>query len=282
MDTAKEELQSTNEELNTVNDELQGRNEELSRVNSDLTNLLASVQIAMVMVSSDLKIRRFTPLAEKLLNLIPGDVGRSIGSIQPNINCPNLEKLLTECIDTMSFKELEVQDGEGKWYGMHIRPYKDIENRIDGGVLTLFDIDAAHRLQQTELAAANTSAKVMREARDYAEAIINTVRHPLVALSADLTIKSVNKAFCEAFGVSPQEVKDQPLSKLGRGQWNIPDLQQALTRISQGHDTVEEIQIEHTFPDSGLRRFAINARRIIWGDPRETLILLAMEDVTKS
>src|SRR5204862_6962531 len=79
LDTAKEELQSTNEELNTVNEELHGRNEEISRVNADLVNLLASVQIAIVMVTSDLRIRRFTPVAEKLFNLIPADLGRPIG-----------------------------------------------------------------------------------------------------------------------------------------------------------------------------------------------------------
>ena len=93
LDTAKEELQSTNEELNTLNEELHGRNEELSRVNSDLVNLLASVQIAIVIISSDLRIRRFTPMAEKVLNLIPGDLDRPIGHIKPNIDCPDLEQL---------------------------------------------------------------------------------------------------------------------------------------------------------------------------------------------
>ena len=87
LDTAKEELQSTNEELNTVNDELQARNEELSRANSDLLNLLSSVQIAVVMVTSDLRIRRFTPMAEKVLNLIPGDVGRPDRRYQAQHRC---------------------------------------------------------------------------------------------------------------------------------------------------------------------------------------------------
>src|SRR5262249_60347924 len=93
LDTAKEELQSTNEELNTVNEELNARNEELSRVNSDLVNLLASVQIAIVIVASNLRIRRFTPMAERMLNLIPSDIGRPIGHIKPNIDCPDLEQM---------------------------------------------------------------------------------------------------------------------------------------------------------------------------------------------
>ena len=109
LDTAKEELQSTNEELNTVNEELHGRNEELSRVNSDLVNLLASVQIAIVIVASDLRIRRFTPMAEKVLNLIPGDLDRPIGHIKPNIDCPDLEQLIAEAIDTVAPVEREVR-----------------------------------------------------------------------------------------------------------------------------------------------------------------------------
>src|SRR5204863_504598 len=89
LDTAKEELQSTNEELNTVNEELHARNDELARINSDLVNLLHGVQMAIVIVAGDLRIRRFTPMAEKILNLIPSDVGRPISQIKPNIHCPD-------------------------------------------------------------------------------------------------------------------------------------------------------------------------------------------------
>lgn len=139
LDTAKEELQSTNEELNTVNEELQGRNEELMHVNSDLVNLLASVHIAIVMVAADLRIRRFTPMAEKVLNLIPTDIGRPISDIKPNIDCGDLEKLITEAIDTVTIQEREVQDRHGNRFSLRIRPYKNVENRIDGAVLALFD-----------------------------------------------------------------------------------------------------------------------------------------------
>src|SRR5207253_1196200 len=99
LDTAKEELQSTNEELNTVNEELHGRNEELSLVNSDLLNLLSSVQVPLVIVESDLRIRRFTPMAERVLNLIPSDVGRPIGHIKPNIECPDLEDRVRRAVE---------------------------------------------------------------------------------------------------------------------------------------------------------------------------------------
>jgi two-component system CheB/CheR fusion protein len=141
METAKEELQATNEELTTVNEELQNRNAELTLANSDLTNLIGSVDIVVLMLRTDLRIRRCTSAAQKLLNLIPGDAGRPFSDIQSNIGDSNLNQLITEVIDTMIVKEQEVQDVDGRWYSMRIRPYKTIDNRIEGAVLVLVDID---------------------------------------------------------------------------------------------------------------------------------------------
>ncbi|HXT21750.1 MAG TPA: PAS domain-containing protein, partial [Thermoanaerobaculia bacterium] len=121
LDTAKEELQSTNEELHTLNEELQGRNEELARVNSDLVNLLGSMQMAIVMVDNDLRIRRFTPTAERVLNLLANDVGRPIGHIKPNIECPNLEELIQRAIGEVTTIEREVRGRDEGWYQLRIR-----------------------------------------------------------------------------------------------------------------------------------------------------------------
>ncbi|HZM93105.1 MAG TPA: chemotaxis protein CheB [Vicinamibacterales bacterium] len=162
LDTAKEELQSTNEELNTVNEELQGRNDELSRVNGDLLNLLASVQIAIVIVGSDMRIRRFTPMAERVLNLIPGDVDRFIGHINPNIEGASLEQLIAECIDTISMVEREVQDRQGRWYALRVRPYRSLDNKIDGAVLALFDIDAPKRYEASVRSATALAQTILR------------------------------------------------------------------------------------------------------------------------
>jgi two-component system CheB/CheR fusion protein len=141
LDTAKEELQSTNEELNTVNDELHGRNEELTRINADLLNLLATVQIAIVIVSRDLRIRRFTPMAEKVFNLIPTDIGRPLSQISPNIVSPELLTMIAEVIDSVTPVERTVKDNDGKAYSLRIRPYKGADNRIEGAVIALFDLE---------------------------------------------------------------------------------------------------------------------------------------------
>jgi two-component system CheB/CheR fusion protein len=141
METAKEELQSTNEELTTVNDELQSRNEETTQLNNDLLNVLRGVEIPIIILGSELQIRRFNDAAARLLNLIPSDAGRPLGNIRTNIDIPDLEQMLIDTINTLSVKEREVRDTEGRWYSLTIRPYKTADNRIDGALMTLVDIN---------------------------------------------------------------------------------------------------------------------------------------------
>src|SRR5262249_40638407 len=132
LQTAKEEAQSANEELATVNDELRHRNVELARVNDDLVNLLTGVNIPIVMVSRDLRVRRFTPLAEKMFNLIPSDVGRPIDNIKPDLKITDLSDRISRVIDTLLPHESEVQDLGGRWYSIRIRPYVTLDRKIDG------------------------------------------------------------------------------------------------------------------------------------------------------
>jgi two-component system CheB/CheR fusion protein len=141
LETAKEELQSTNEELTTLNEELQNRNAELSMSNNDMVNLLSNVSLPVVMVGDDLRIRRFTPLAEKLMNFYPTDIGRRLAEIRPNLVGVDLDGIVRNTIETAAPHELEVQ-AEHDRYLMRVRPYKTWNNRIEGAVITFLDIDA--------------------------------------------------------------------------------------------------------------------------------------------
>lgn len=168
LETAKEELQSANEELATVNEELENRNQELARANNDLTNLVSSVNLPILMLGSDLCIRQFTPPTEKLLNLIHSDVGRPIGNIKPNIQILNLETEVLRVIDSMSTQSLELQDNQGHWYSVRIRPYKTLDKRIDGAVLTFIDIDGIKDVEaaQQALEQEKRLATVVRDSND--------------------------------------------------------------------------------------------------------------------
>lgn len=269
LDTAKEELQSTNEELNTVNEELHGRNDELGRINSDLVNLLNGIRIAIVIVANDLRIRRFTPMAERVLNLIPGDIGRPIGQIKPDIDCPDLEQLITEAIDSVSVQNREVQDAQGRWFALTIRPYKNLDNRIDGAVLSLFDIDEVRR-HETQAA----------EAREYAETILKTVHDAVLVVDGEMRIQGVSDAFCKHFHVSKSELENGLLHEVCHGQWNIPKLSELVSDVQQSRIFVEDVEFKHEFPGLSLRTIRVNARRAGGVRKPNAFILLAMDDVT--
>ena len=266
METAKEELQSSNEELTTLNEELQNRNTELSMLNNDLNNLVNSINIPVVMLSRDLRVRRYTPLAEKVLNLIPTDIGRPITDLKPNIDIPNLESLVAESVDTMSLKELEVQDRYGHWYSLRIRPYKTAENVIEGAVLALMDIDSL-------------KAEV-NELHIYSESIVETVREPFIVLDGTLRVVTTNAAFYETFEVSKEETEGRFIYSLGAGQWNIPGLREVLERILPAKTAFEGFEVKHKFPGIGERIMLLNGRQIRTRKGGAPLILLVIEDIT--
>jgi two-component system CheB/CheR fusion protein len=141
LETAKEELQSSNEELTTLNEELENRNQELGVVNNDLLNLLASVDLPIVMLDSGLRIRRFNTGAQRILNLIPSDVGRAISDLKMTLMLEDLDKMILDVIDNLEVREIEVRDRDGSQYSLRIRPYKTTENKIEGAVLVLIDLE---------------------------------------------------------------------------------------------------------------------------------------------
>ena len=270
LETAKEELQSTNEELTAMNEELQNLNLELSQVNDDLVNLFSNVDIAIVMTGNDLRIRRFTPAVGRVLNLIASDVGRRIGDIQPNIVDIDLETVILRVMDTLQMETREIQDREGRWYSMRVRPYRTADRRIDGVVMVWLDIDAL-----------KSSAEETQAAREYAEAIVETVREPLLVLGRDLQVKTANRAFYRTFQASSEDTEGQFIYDLGDGQWDIPQLRTLLEEILPQNTQFEGFGVEHSFPKIGHKRMVLNARRVQRREEASELILLAIEDITE-
>jgi two-component system CheB/CheR fusion protein len=150
LETAKEELQSTNEELTTLNDEFSNRNLEMMQLTSDLDNLLTSVQFPIVMVDGTLTVRRATPAARAAFNILPTDIGRRITDLRSNIDLPDLENILRGVIETLNMFERQVKDLEGRDYSLRIRPYRTSDNRIDGAVITLIDIDGSKQARSSK------------------------------------------------------------------------------------------------------------------------------------
>jgi two-component system CheB/CheR fusion protein len=270
LETSKEELQSVNEELATVNAELQTKVADLTRANNDMSNLLAGTGVGTLFLDLQLRISRFTPAATQVINLIPTDVGRPVGHIVSNlVGYDRLVADVQAVLDNLVPFEAEVQTTGGAWHLLRIRPYRTLENVIDGAVITFVDIT-----QRKQMEAA------LREAQLFAESIVATVREPLVVLDENLQVVSANRAFYDTFQVEPDETLGRALYDLGDGQWDIPALRQLLEEILPHNSAFDDLQVTHEFRQIGRRTMLLNARRILSEAGQTGLILLAIEDVT--
>lgn len=147
LTTSKEEMQSMNEELQTVNNELQAKIDELSRTSNDMHNLLNSTDIAILFLDEELKIRRFTNQVTNIIKLISSDTGRLITDIFSHLDYPMLAEDAKEVLRTLIFKETQVSTDDNRWFMIRIMPYRTLENRIDGVVVTLTDITVSKKLE---------------------------------------------------------------------------------------------------------------------------------------
>lgn len=147
LTTSKEEMQSMNEELQTVNSELRTKIDELSRTNNDMKNLLNSTDIATLFLDEDLHVRRFTNHVTSIINLIPGDIGRPITNITTILDYPEMAADAKEVLRTLVFCEKSVSTQDGQWFLVRILPYRTLDNRIDGVVITFMDISMAKDLE---------------------------------------------------------------------------------------------------------------------------------------
>jgi two-component system CheB/CheR fusion protein len=264
LETTKEELQSSNEELSTLNEELQVRNTELTVANNDQLNLMNNVNLPVVMVGNDLRIRRLTPPAEKMLNLRPGDVGRRLGEIRTGIEPDDLERFARTSVDDGVYQEREVRvKSSGWWYLLRVRPYKTWEGKIDGAVLSFTDIDALKR----------------DHTRVFSEALIENVRDPVLVLSEDLHVTMANPAFYRSFQVTAAETVHHLIYELGKRQWDIRELHDLFHKLTTRNARIEDFEVRHKFPHLGARHMILNARRI---EPHgaSQAILLTIQDLS--
>ncbi|HSV99294.1 MAG TPA: chemotaxis protein CheB [Sedimentisphaerales bacterium] len=147
LTTSKEEMQSMNEELQTLNAELQAKVDELSQASNDMKNLLESTHIATVFLDKELRVRRFTSQATRIIKLIPGDVGRPITDLVSDLNYPTLAADVRSVLRSLAPTEKEVTARDGRWFTVRIMPYRTLDDRIDGVVITFADITVAKTLE---------------------------------------------------------------------------------------------------------------------------------------
>jgi len=268
LQSAKEELQSTNEELSTVNDQLRSRNQELDQVANDLANVLSSVEIPVIIVDMELRVRRFTPAIREIASFIPEDVGRPIDDLKLKLQIEDLPSRIRGVIDGMWPREWEVQLQDGRWFRMHIRPYRTTDQRLDGAVLAFVDVDV---LKQARNEAEG--------ARDYARNIVETVTTALVVLDSSLRVLSANAAFLQRFSVSGDQIEGKLLFELGANLWVLPMVRETVEASIRMHRPFSALEVATDLPHVGTRVLSLTGRPIVW-DNGQSMVLLAIDDVT--
>jgi two-component system CheB/CheR fusion protein len=142
LETSKEELQSINEELQTVNAELRSKLDNIANAHSDLQNLINATEIGTLFLDADLRIKMLTPAVEQLFSVTDSDVGRPITDFTHKLAYDGVDSDARKVLRELTPAESEVHTTDGRWLMMRLRPYRTVENRIEGIVLSFVDITA--------------------------------------------------------------------------------------------------------------------------------------------
>jgi len=202
LETSREELQSINEELTTVNQELKGKVDELGHSNSDMQNLMDATAIATVFLDRDLRITRYTPSAVTLFNLIVTDLGRPLSDLATRLDYPELSEDARRVLERLVPIEREVGLPDGKWFLSRLLPYRTVDDRIAGVVVSFIDI---------------TERKQAEEVRLWLSAVVASSTDAIISFSMDHTILSWNAGAERIFGYGATDAIGQPLSMLAPG-----------------------------------------------------------------
>ncbi|MBT2790408.1 CheR family methyltransferase [Paraburkholderia strydomiana] len=167
LESSKEELQSVNEELTTANAEMQARIEDTAKANDDLHNIIASSEIATVFVDKEIRVKRFTPNATAIFNLIDTDLGRSLFHITHSLRYPTLADDVRQSFQSLKLTEREIESEAGRWYLMRLLPYRTEDDHIDGAVITLIDITDRHQAEEAARAGEKRLRLVAQSTKDY-------------------------------------------------------------------------------------------------------------------
>lgn len=198
LTTSKEEMQSLNEELQTVNAELQAKVDEFSRVNNDMKNLLNSTDIATLFLDKELNIRRYTIQTTKIFKLIKSDIGRPFTDLVSDLIYPELADDALEVLRTLAFIEKQISTRDGRWFSIRIMPYRTLDDRIEGLVITFINITD---LKQGEVK--------LHEMEKMNRLLLNTSSDIIIEISRDLKILEFSHEAEKFFGKKREEVMNQ-------------------------------------------------------------------------
>jgi two-component system, chemotaxis family, CheB/CheR fusion protein len=234
LETSKEELQSINEELQTVNSELKLKLEAISRAHSDLENLIAATDFGTLFLDSSLRIKRFTDRVTELFSVTETDEGRPITDFAHQLQYEDLVKDARTVLTDLAPVRREVSSRNGRWYDMRIRPYRTVDDKIDGVVITFVDVSDRHVVEET----LRSNARQLLQQKQ----LIDLSHDPIFVWDFDGGIVEWNRGSEQLYGYTRDEVigktKEQLLKTAVPGS-SFAELKAALLK---NHNWVGELR----------------------------------------
>jgi two-component system CheB/CheR fusion protein len=250
LETGREELQSINEELITVNQELKSKVEEVDRTNSDLQNLMASTRIATVFLDRQLRIKRFTPSAVPLFSLIETDIGRPLSDLNHQLRYAGITADAQAVLDRLIPIEREVSTVDDRWFIVQMMPYRTIEDRIAGLVLTFVDITTR---KQTEESLRQASVELGREVRKF-DAVVSSVPDFIFTFDLSGRFTYLNKPLLGLWQTTLEEAVGKTFQEL---EHLSPDAARIERQIRQVIETGERVRDEMSFAEDGVHDYIL-------------------------
>jgi signal transduction histidine kinase/CheY-like chemotaxis protein len=243
----------------------------LQILNDECVTLIDDQESPIVIVGLDATIRSFTASAHKYFNLVPHDLGRSIGDITPDFEAPNLNSIVSDVIQSLTRKVFKVSDRKGRWFRLVVRPYVSPVNGVEGAVLSLVDFSLFNHMHRES-----------ETLPDYAMAVADTLLMPLVVLDGEMRVEWANESFGEMFAVVPhKDIGLDIFSIFGSKGFEIPGVREKLGQVFSGLKVLKDFEITQEFPDLGRRTFILNARQIRTKGSLPKALLLSIDDITE-
>jgi PAS domain-containing protein len=231
----------------------------------------------VIFLDSEFQVKRYTEPAKDLINLIEEDIGRPIDHFSTSLQDVQLQDQAALVMDDLRQIEKDVQDQSGRWYRMHVMPYRTVDNVIEGVVFTFTDI---HDQKEANKKLKDVNRQLRRE-RELAEEIIKTVRNPLLVLNEDLQVVSANPAFYDKFSAEKETTVGKKFYEIKDGQWNIEELRKILEEILPEKSELNDFEIDADFAGIGEKKILLNAREIATAEEKNKRILLSIEDLAQ-
>jgi two-component system CheB/CheR fusion protein len=269
LETSKEELQSINEELQTVNSELKLKLEAVSRGHSDLQNLMAATDFGALFLDSSLRIKRFTQQVTELFSITPSDEGRSISDFAHRLEYEGLVADARTVLINLSPISHEIRGGNDRWYDVRLRPYRTVDDKIDGVVLTFIDMTER---RQTEEALRTSERRLRQETQ-----LVELSRDPIFIWEFGGTILQWNRGSEQLYGYSRDEAVGQKKDQLLRT--IVPGSSFAELRVKLHDEGSWSGELKHRTKEG--RELIVESRIILETIGGQQLALESTRDVTE-